>query len=155
MQRGGQSFERVHTEGPAELFRGAALAALQRGLPGLPNSPNSPNSPGIRIVQVSAFGAATGTSLYLRSKRAADEALLALPLQTTVLRPTLIDGPGCASARVFATLANLPVVALPGGGGQALQPIHVFEVAEIVARCLERAAPAAADGRPSLDGTRR
>ena len=134
LPRGGQRFERVHAEGPAELFRGAALAARERALPGLPS---------LRVVQISALGAANGTSPYLRSKRAADEALLALPLQATVLRPTLIYGPGCASARVFATLASLPVVALPGGGGQALQPIHVFEVAEIVARCLEGAEPAA------------
>jgi len=134
LPRGGQTFDRVHTEGPTELFRGAALAAMQRGLPGLP---------ALRVVQVSAFGAATGASPYFRSKRAADEALLALPLQATVLRPTLVYGPDCASAKVFATLASLPVVALPGGGGQALQPIHVFEVAEIVARCLERAEPAA------------
>ena len=146
LPRGGQTFERVHAEGPAELFRGAALAAMQRGLQG------SPGSPALRVVQVSAFGAATGASPYLRSKRAADEALLALPLQATVLRPTLVYGPDCASAKVFATLASLPVVALPGGsggggggggsGGQALQPIHVFEVAEIVARCLERPEPA-------------
>ena len=139
LPRGGQTFERVHAEGPAELFRGAALAAMQRG---------SPGAPALRVVQVSAFGAATGASPYLRSKRAADEALLALPLQATVLRPTLVYGPDCASAKVFATLASLPVVALPGvvgtggGGGQALRPIHVFEVAEIVARCLERPDPA-------------
>lgn len=129
MPRGGQRFERVHAEGPGELFRGAALAGSQRAA--------------VRVVQVSAFGAATGTSPYLRSKRQADDILLALPLQATVLRPTLIYGPGCASAQVFASLASLPVVALPGGGGQALQPIHVFEVAEIVARCLESPQPAA------------
>ena len=137
LPRGGQTLERVHAKGPAELFRGAALAAMQRGLQG------SPGSPALRVVQVSAFGAATGASPYLRSKRAADDALLALPLQATVLRPTLVYGPDCASAQVFATLASLPVVALPGGGGQPMRPIHVFEVAEIVARCLERAEPAA------------
>lgn len=123
MPRHGQSFERVHAQGPIELFGGAAWASKERA---------------IRVVQVSAFGAAAGASPYLRSKRDADEALLALPLQATVLRPTLVYGPGCASANVFATLASLPVVALPGGGGQALRPIHVFEVAEIVARCVER-----------------
>lgn len=127
MPKRGQSFERVHAQGPMELFRGAALASKERA---------------IRVVQVSALGAAAGASPYLRSKRNADEALLALPLQATVLRPTLVYGPGCASAKVFATLASLPVVALPGGGGQALRPIHVFEVAEIVARCVERIAPA-------------
>ena len=127
MPRHGQSFERVHAQGPIELFRGAALASNERA---------------IRVVQISALGAATGASPYLRSKRDADDALLALPLQASVLRPTLVYGPGCASTSVFATLASLPAVALPGGGGQALRPIHVFEVAEIVARCVERAQPA-------------
>lgn len=120
MQREGQRFERVHTQGPIELFEGAAAAGVQR------------------VVQISALGAADGTSPYLASKRAADNALLALPLQATVLRPSLLLGPGCASTALFATLAALPVVALPGGGQQALRPIHVYEVAEIVARCIER-----------------
>ena len=127
MQRRGQTFERVHAQGPIELFRGAALASREGG--GALHA--------LRVVQVSALGAATGASPYLRSKRNADEALLALPLHATVLRPALVYGPGCASAAVFATLASLPVVAVPGGGGQALRPIHVFEVAEIVARCVE------------------
>ncbi len=123
MPRQGQSFERVHAQGPIELFEGAALAGVQR------------------IVQVSALGAASAPSPYLASKRAADQALLALPVQATVLRPSLVFGPGCASMTVFATLASLPIIALPGGGSQALQPIHVYEVAEIVARCLEREQP--------------
>ena len=136
LPRHGQSFERVHAQGPIELFRGAAIASHERSVRA------ERSLPALRVVQLSALGAATGASPYLRSKRSADEALLALPLQGTVLRPTLIYGPGCASAAVFATLASLPVLALPGGGGQALRPIHVFEVAEIVARCVERAEPA-------------
>jgi hypothetical protein len=55
-----------------------------------------------------------------------------------VLRPALLVGPHCASTALFATLASLPVIGLPAGGTQQLQPIHVYEVAEIVARCLER-----------------
>lgn len=124
MARGGQSFERVHAEGPAELFAGAARAGIAR------------------VVQVSALGADAGTSPYLRSKRTADDALLALPLAGTVLRPSLLYGPGCPSTALFATLAALPVVALPGGGEMRLQPLHVYELAEIVVRCLERAEPA-------------
>jgi uncharacterized protein YbjT (DUF2867 family) len=123
MQREGQRFERVHTQGPLELFAGAALAGIGR------------------VVQISALGAATGTSAYLASKRAADQGLLALPLAGAVLRPALVYGPGNTSSRLFATLAALPVVSLPGGGAQRLQPIHVYEVAEIVARCLERREP--------------
>jgi uncharacterized protein YbjT (DUF2867 family) len=120
-----RSFARVHAQGPSELFRGAALAGVRR------------------VVQVSALGAQvdahTRAPAYLKSKREADDVLMALPLHGTVLRPSLVYGPGSSSARLFATLAALPVVALPGGGTQRLQPIHVFEVAEIVARCLERA----------------
>ena len=120
MPRGGQRFERVHAQGPIELFRGAALAGVAR------------------VVQVSALGAADGDSAYLRSKRQADDTLLALPLAATVLRPSLVYGPHCPSAALFATLAALPVLTLPGAGRQRLQPIHVYELAEIVARCIER-----------------
>ena len=123
MARDGQRFERVHAQGPIELFEGAALAGVQR------------------VVQISALGAATGASPYLASKRQADEALLALPLRGTVLRPSLLLGPGCASTRLFATLAALPVIALPGRGAQPLAPLHVYELAEAVARCLERPDP--------------
>jgi uncharacterized protein YbjT (DUF2867 family) len=119
------SFERVHAQGPIELFHGAALAGIER------------------VVQISALGARQGGSPYLNSKRQADEALLALPLHGTVLRPALVYGPGSSSATMFATLAALPAIALPAGGRQALQPMHVFEVAEIVARCLERPTPQA------------
>jgi uncharacterized protein YbjT (DUF2867 family) len=122
-----RSFERVHAQGPVELFQGAALAGVRR------------------VVQVSALGADDGTSAYLKSKRQADDTLLALPLRGTVLRPSLVYGPGSSSANLLATLAALPVIALPGGGVQRLQPMHVFEVAEIVARCLERA-----DAKPGV-----
>ena len=46
------------------------------------------------------------------------------------------------SAALFATLASLPVIALPGHGGQRVQPIHVFELAEIVAGLVERSGSA-------------
>jgi uncharacterized protein YbjT (DUF2867 family) len=118
-----RNFERVHAQGPIELFEGAALAGVSR------------------VVQISALGALQGGSAYLNSKRSADMALLALPLQATVLRPSLVYGPGSASAGLLASLAALPVVALPGSGAQRLQPIHVFEVAEIVARCIEQPQP--------------
>ena len=123
MECGGQRFERVHAAGPIELFQGASQAGVRR------------------VVQVSALGAAAGASAYLASKREADEALLALPVQATVLRPSLLLGPHCASTALFATLASLPVIGLPAGGRQRLQPLHVLELAEIVARCLERREP--------------
>ena len=122
-----QSFERVHTAGPIELFRGAALAGVRR------------------VVQISALGvgddAASVASPYLHSKLRADDALAALPVDGAVLRPSLVFGPNSQSAALFATLASLPLISLPGRGRQALQPIHVFELAEVVVRLLEQAPP--------------
>jgi uncharacterized protein YbjT (DUF2867 family) len=123
MQSRTQTFERVHAQGPIELFRGAMLAGVSR------------------IVQVSALGVTEdgGDELprYITSKRQADRALAALPLTHAIVRPSLVYGPGSASASLFATLASLPVIALPGGGAQRLQPIHVYEVAESIARWIE------------------
>ena len=120
----GQSFERVHSEGPIELFRGAALAGVQR------------------VVQVSALGvrgdADTLSTPYLHSKLLADDALASLPIDWAVLRPSLVYGPGSQSAALFATLASLPVISLPGRGLQQVQPIHVYELAESIAQLIER-----------------
>ncbi|HEX3139368.1 MAG TPA: NAD-dependent epimerase/dehydratase family protein, partial [Rhizobacter sp.] len=131
----GQSFERIHTEGPIELFRGAALAGVRR------------------VLQVSALGVRGGddsvpadvadtlSTPYLHSKLLADDALAALPLDWAVLRPSLIYGPGSQSAALFATLASLPVISLPGRGGQQVQPLHVYELAEAMALLAERGGP--------------
>lgn len=122
MPRRTQTFERVHAQGPIELFRGAALAGVSR------------------IVQVSALGVTeSGEALpsYITSKREADRALAALPVTHAIVRPSLVYGPGSQSASLFATLASLPVISLPGVGAQPVQPIHVYEVAEAVARWIE------------------
>jgi uncharacterized protein YbjT (DUF2867 family) len=119
-----QSFERIHTQGPIELFQGAALAGVAR------------------VVQVSALGVGSDaeslSTPYLHSKLLADEALAALPLQWSVLRPSLVYGPHSQSAALFATLASLPIISLPRHGEQQIQPIHVYELAEAVTRLLEQ-----------------
>lgn len=120
----GQSFERVHTEGPIELFRGAALAGVHR------------------VLQVSALGVGDDAEAlatpYLRSKLMADDALASLPLEWAVLRPSLVYGPRSQSAALFATLASLPVISLPRHGWQQVQPLHVYELAEAMARLVEQ-----------------
>ncbi len=132
----GQSFERVHSAGPIELFRGAALAGVSR------------------VVQVSALGvrddAETLATPYLRSKLLADDALASLPIDGVVLRPSLIYGPHSQSAALFATLASLPVISLPGRGAQPVQPLHVYELAEAIAQLIEH--PGALGGVHELGG---
>ena len=119
-----QSFERVHALGPIELFRGAALAGVRR------------------VVQVSALGvgadAASLAMPYLHSKLRADDALAGSALPWAVLRPSLVYGPRSQSGRLFATLASLPLIGLPGRGTQAVAPVHVFELAEAIVRVLEQ-----------------
>jgi uncharacterized protein YbjT (DUF2867 family) len=117
-----QTFERVHAQGPIELFCGAALAGVSR------------------VVQVSALGVTEAGGEhppYITSKRDADRSLSALPLTHAIVRPSLVYGPGSDSSSLFATLASLPVISLPGSGAQRVQPIHVYEVAESIARWIE------------------
>src|SRR5436190_2145514 len=71
-----------------------------------------------RVLQVSALGADLDMTGYQRSKHAADRHLLSLPLDATVLRPSLVFGPEGASTKMFFTLASLPLIGLPAGGGQ-------------------------------------
>lgn len=120
-----ESFERVHAQGPIELFRGAALAGVRR------------------VVQVSALGVGPDAIdvPYLATKLRADDALAASGIEYAIVRPSLVHGPGSDSSRLFATLASLPVIGLPGRGRQRVQPIHVYEVAEAIARLIESNAP--------------
>jgi nucleoside-diphosphate-sugar epimerase len=120
----GQSFERIHSQGPIELFRGAAAGGVRR------------------VVQVSALGVGSDArslaTPYLHSKLLADDALAGLRLEWAVMRPSLVFGPRSQSGRLFATLASLPVIGLPGRGEQQVASVHVFELAEAIVRLLER-----------------
>ena len=113
-------FADLHTAGPQALFSAAVAAGVRR------------------IVQVSALGADAGaTTGFHRSKHAADRFLLALPLSGVVAQPSLVFGPGGASARLFLRLACGPVLVVPAGGRQRVQPIHVDDVVEALVVLVE------------------
>jgi uncharacterized protein YbjT (DUF2867 family) len=120
----GKSFVDIHQRGPLALFTACVTAGVHR------------------VVQVSAFGAATGTEPYFTSKRAADEFLMQLPIEWQIVRPSLIYGADGHSAGFFRQFASLPVLPLPAGGGQILQAIHVDDLCAVVARLLDPATPA-------------
>lgn len=122
-----QSFNAVHVHGPRTLFEACAAARIGR------------------VIQVSALGAdAEAASAYHLSKRAADEHLLGLPLDATVVMPSLVFGAGGASAAFFLALASLPLLPLPGRGQQALQPVHIDDAVEAIVALL--GAPASTRG---------
>jgi hypothetical protein len=58
-----------------------------------------------------------------------------------VAQPSLVFGPGGASARLFLQLAGLPVLALPAGGRQPVQPIHVDDVVAALVALVESREP--------------
>ncbi|AUZ17980.1 SDR family oxidoreductase [Achromobacter xylosoxidans] len=126
VEGGGRDFDRIHRRAPIALFE----AALQAGVR--------------QVLQLSALGAQHGDTPYFQSKRAADDHLRALPIAHHILRPALVYGAQGASARFFRALASLPLHVLPAGGRQALRPIHVDELAEIVVRLVRGAADAPA-----------
>lgn len=120
------TFERTHAEGPIALF---ALCA-ERGIP---------------VVQISALGADdhASTAFHMTKKRA-DDALLALDIPSIVLQPSLVYGPDGKSAGVLASVAAMPIVPLPGDGGQILQPVHIDDVAgAVVSAIMQRRYPRA------------
>jgi uncharacterized protein YbjT (DUF2867 family) len=119
-EHGQQTYERVHARAPQALFAACATVGVRR------------------VVQISALGADRGTSGYFRSKRAADEYLARLPLAWTIVQPSLVFGVGGASARLFTLLASLPVVPLPGDGGQRVQPIHIDDLVQAICNVLQR-----------------
>ena len=115
----GQRFEALHARAPSALFAACAAQGVRR------------------VVQVSALGAdERARTAYHLSKRAADEALLALPLEGWVAQPSLVFGPQGASSRMFLALASAPLLVLPAGGVQPVQPIHRDDLVEALVRLL-------------------
>ncbi len=118
-ERGDATFAAVHGTGARRLFVACVHAGVRR------------------VVQVSALGAdARCTQHVPPSKRAADEHLLSLPLDATVVQPSLVFGLDSASSRAMLAWASLPLVPLPAGGVQPLQPVHVADVADAVVALL-------------------
>jgi uncharacterized protein YbjT (DUF2867 family)/uncharacterized membrane protein YphA (DoxX/SURF4 family) len=119
-EHGAQTFEALHLQGPRALFAACAAA----GVP--------------RAIQISALGAEPDAKArYHRSKYAADAYLVQSTLDFAVVRPSLVYGPGGTSAAMFDRLAALPVIPLPSGGGQHVQPVHVDDLVDAVVRLAE------------------
>lgn len=125
-EHGRSSFEAVHRQLPAKLRTAALSAGVQR------------------VLHMSALGAdAAAPSRYLRSKAAGEMELRAPaqadgPLAVTVLRPSVIFGPGDSLTNRFAHLLHLSGGLLPlTRAGARFAPISVFDVADAFVRSLE------------------
>lgn len=117
-------FERVHVELPRSLAAACARAGVTR------------------VVHVSALGVVgQAPSNYLRSKMAGEAALRVEPLNTTILRPSVIFGAQDRLTNLFAGLQRFsPVVPLACADAR-FQPVWVEDVTEAIVRCLDRTDP--------------
>lgn len=123
-------FEALHIDAPQALFEACVQAGVRR------------------VIQISALGADPAPSSgpgvdtgaqtpYHQTKHAADEHLRSLPLDWTIVQPSLVYGPEGASARLFTTLAALPLIPLPGRGDQIVQPVHLNDLVALLVALLE------------------
>jgi uncharacterized protein YbjT (DUF2867 family) len=103
-----QSFENIHTKAPVALFTAAKQVGINK------------------ILQISALGADDNAETpYHITKRAADDVLKSLKLNSVIFYPSMVIGRGGDSTTLFSAMASLPIMPIIGKGDQELQPIHI------------------------------
>ena len=127
-ESGRQSFRALHTDTPCALFA-ACVEADRVQL----------------VIQLSALGADNDADTpYHLSKKAADDFLARLPLRACIVQPSLVYGKDGASARLFRTLASMPLGIRFGKAEQLVQPVHVDDVCAAMVALVRLPVPAAA-----------
>jgi len=115
---GGRSFEAMHVEGAATVAKLAAKAGVRR------------------LIHVSAIGAdPNGRSAYARTKGHGEAAVREAFPRATIVRPSVMFGPGDGFFNMFASLMRLSRLVFPlfGGGATKFQPVFVADVADAIA----------------------
>lgn len=122
VERNDRTFHSVHVEAAARI----ATQARQAGL--------------ARLLHVSGIGSdPRSTSKYIRSRGEGEVAVQREFPAVTLIRPAVMFGPDDAFlVPLTKLLLRLPVFAMFGRGVTRLQPAHVEDVAEAMARAVER-----------------
>jgi NADH dehydrogenase len=122
-QRGRQTFEAVHVEGARNIAQAAAAAGVRR------------------LIHISGIGADNRSSKnrYIRSKVAAEDAIIGAFDGATILRNSVVFGPKDALFNRLADIARkAPIVPVIGNGLAKVQPVFVGNVADAAAAALGR-----------------
>jgi len=127
VERGDQTFRSIHVEAASRLARVCGACGVRR------------------LVHVSGVGAAArARSAYIRSRGEGEDAVRAAFPAATIVRPCVMFGPDDAFLTpLLGLIRRLPIIPLFGRGRTRLQPAHVEDVAESIARILDAADPAA------------
>jgi len=142
-QWGKQTFDAVHVDGAGNIAKACSDAGVAN------------------LIHVSAIGAdENAEAQYARTKAAGEKAILAAYPNATILRPSVVFGPGDGFFNKFASIMRftpaLPVIGAPmfpkvsfengeldinlyGDGGAKLQPVYVGDVAQAAMNAIDNA----------------
>ena len=120
------TFVAVHVEGAQLVARQAAEGGVER------------------LAHLSGIGADAGSSSsYVRARAGGEMAVLDAYPGATILRPSVVFGPGDATfAALAAIIRRSPFLPLFGKGGTRLQPVYIGDVADAAVAALDRPATA-------------
>ena len=123
-ERGGATYDRVHSMAPA------ALAAACECL-------------GVRLIHVSALGLRRDArSAFIRSKIAAERAIVSGNADYSIVRPSLLDGEGGSGAGWLRRVARFPIHLYPAEALGKIAALNVGDLAEAIAvLCEARSKP--------------
>ena len=122
-EKGSQTFDAVIRKGTESVAAAAKTAGVGH------------------IVYISAIGAGPDPQFpYLYAKWMAEQALRSSGVPFSILRPSLIFGPGDGFFTTVASLVrfSVPVIPVAGNGGALFQPIAIEDVVRCVTATLER-----------------
>lgn len=116
IEEAGSSFDTVIRQGTVNMLAATRTAGIRR------------------FVHMSALGAREDPTLpYMTAKWHAEAAVRESGLDWTILRPSVIFGPGDGFINPLAGLVRAPITPVAGNGRARFMPIAVEEVAEIFA----------------------
>jgi nucleoside-diphosphate-sugar epimerase len=127
-QHGSTSFDQTIANSRA-LFEAARVAGVRR------------------IVHVSITNPVEGALLpYFRGKALVERHLQEAGVRCSIVRPTVVFGPGDVLVNNIAwLLRRIPVFAIPGAGDYLIRPVHVDDLARLCVECSQAGADVVLD----------
>lgn len=108
-------FQKAHVELPQKIAKACTKHSIKK------------------FIHVSALGIEISKSKYGQSKLEGEKAILKTYPAVSILRPSVVFGPGDSFFNMFAKMTVfLPVLPLIGGGKTKFQPVFVGDIAEAV-----------------------
>ncbi|TMJ27139.1 MAG: complex I NDUFA9 subunit family protein [Alphaproteobacteria bacterium] len=121
--RGRQTYQAVHADGARHIADACRAAGVKR------------------LIHISGIGADNRSSrnAYIKSKVAAEDAIVGGFTSATILRPSVVFGPNdVLFTRLAGIASTAPIVPLIGDGSARVQPVFSADVGRAVVAALKR-----------------